>query len=208
MKSYVPTEHLVMSAFFILYSFYSGCMSTVNFAFIPSPNFISTENLPMFFIVSFKTIFFLSISKFCLLLSYCDISLAVIPPNIFPFSPAFTFKSNVILFIFSACFLNSSISKLFLCACESFFACSFRRLSFVASNASFFGNKKFLALPSFAFIISSFFPTFLISCNNYVIFDRNLTIFTAKPRKIPEFSRTYVNLLTASHSSIYSSKLH
>ena len=77
--------------------------------------------------------------------SSCDISFAVIPPNIFPFSPAFTFKSNVILFIFSACFLNSSISKLFLCACESFFACSFRRLSFVASNANFFGNKKFLA---------------------------------------------------------------
>ena len=108
----------------------------------------------------------MSILILCFLFSPSEISLGVTPPNIFPFSPALTFISSVSLFIISACFLNSSTSRLFLWACESFFACNLSKLSFVASSAKFLGNKKFLAYPSFAFIISSFFPTFFISCNN------------------------------------------
>jgi len=78
-------------------------------------------NVPVFFIPSGKTNFFLSISILQSAFNFADISLLVIEPNNFPLSPPLAEMVSLTSLreslIDSAC----SISFCFLNSCESFF---------------------------------------------------------------------------------------
>ena len=91
--------------------------------------------------VSFTSIFFLSISILYCSFKFSDISFEVTPPNIFPFSPAFTFIVKTSSFNLFATSIASFFSFCFLNLLASFFDSSFPKFSFVASTANFFGNK-------------------------------------------------------------------
>ena len=89
-------------------------ISTFIFPTTPSNSFIETVCTPNVFIVSFKSTFFLSIFILCCFSKASAMSFAETPPNIFPFSPAFTGIFNNILESFSAIFFASSFSCDFL----------------------------------------------------------------------------------------------